>query len=176
MTVVGLVADAVADVDAHGLDGAHETGDLDDLLFGQAGDLGGPGGRELLHVLGKLVEAGRPVFDEVVVVQVLADDDVKERQGERGVGAGAHGQPVVGVCAEALLHRADVHDLHARFLGVHALERVALVHCGVLGVVAPHHQKLRLVQLAGRRVGGLRVRWSADGHEAREHALGVADA
>ena len=147
MAVGRLIADAVADVDAHGLGGAHEAGGLDDAILGNTRDRRCPRGWELLHVLSQLVEAEAPVLDEVVVVEILADDNVQNGQCERAVSAGDDGQPEVGMGAQAFLHGADVDDLHAVFLGIQTAVRIALVDGGVFGVEAPYDQKLALVQL-----------------------------
>ena len=175
MPVGRLVADAVADVDAHGLGGAHESRNLDDALLGDARDGSGPSGRELLDMLGQLIEAEAPVLDEVVIVEILADNDIQERKCEGAVGAGNDGQPVIGMGAQALLHGANVDNRHAALLGIKALGGIALVDGGVLGVVTPYDEQLAFVELLGSGIGGSHVSRTADRHQAREHALGVAD-
>ena len=175
MAVVLLVADAVAAEDGHGLDGAHELGNLLDLRGGDASDLLSPLEAAVGHGCGQLVEAVAPVVHEVVVVEVVGDDVVQDRHGKGAVSAGAHGHPDVGVRGQGVAHRADVDGLGALLHGVETAVGVALVNAGVLGVVAPVDNELGLAELAGHGLVALGVRRAAERDQVGEHALRVAD-
>ena len=171
-TVVGLVAEAVAVHKSHGLDGAHHAGDLVNLLDGNTRDLACPLGRELLHVLGELVEAVDPVVAEIVIVEVLADDDMQDGQSQGTVGTGTDGDPDVGMRTERVEHRANVDGDHAAITLIETVRVLAarLVDAGVLLVVAPANQQVGLVNLARERGG------RTDGAGLRGFTLVPADA
>ena len=73
------------------------------------------------------------------------------------------------------MHRANVDDLEPLFNGIEPSIRITLVDRGVFAVIAPYHQKLRLPQLPRSRIRSLSVLRTAYGHQAREHALRVAN-
>ena len=171
-TVVGLVAEAVAVHQGHGLDGAHHAGNLINLLDGNARDLACPLGRELLHVLSKLVEAVDPVIAEIVIVEVLANDDMQDGQRQGTVGTRTDGDPDVRMRAERVEHRANVDGNHAAVALIETVRvlTTGLVDAGVLLVVAPANQQVGLVNLARERGG------RTDGAGLRGFALVPADA
>ena len=175
MAVVLLVADAVAAEDGHGLDSAHELGDLLDLRGGDASDLLGPLEAAVGHGCGKLVEAVAPVVHEVVVVEVVGDDVVQDRHGKCAVGTGAHGHPDVGMRRKAVTHGANVNGLLTVLNGVETTVGVALVDGGVLGVEAPVDEELGLAELAGHGLVAAEVVRAAQRDQVGEHALRVAD-
>ena len=175
VTVVLLVTNAIADIDAHRLHGAHQAGDLINLLNGNSCNGGSPLGRVLLHMFGQLVKAVAPVLYEVMIVQAFSDDDVQNGHSERAVRARTNRNPYIRLRGQAVLHRTDIDDLETLFDGIEASIRIALVDCGVFAVVAPYHQKLRLAQLSRSCIRSLSMLRTAYGHQAREHALRVAN-
>ena len=70
-------------------------------------DLGSPLGGPVLHALGQLVEAVRPVLDELGVVPSMLDDLVHERQREGGVGAGT-GLQATSACLDISWKRTSM--------------------------------------------------------------------
>ena len=85
-------------------------------------DLGSPLGGPVLHALGQLVEAVRPVLDELGVVPPMLDDLVHERQREGGIGAGTGLQGHVRVLGHVL--EAHVDDDELRDAGGLVLEHL----------------------------------------------------
>ena len=123
-------------------------------------------------MLGKLVEAVDPVVAEIVIVEVLANDDMQDGQSQGTVGTRTNGDPDVGMCAERVEHRANVDGDHAAIALIKTVRVLAarLVDAGVLLVVAPANQQVGLVDLARERGG------RTDGAGLRGFALVPADA
>ena len=92
-----------------GLAAGKQTRGGADLVGGDPSDRLGPFRRELLHMRGEFGEAVRPLRDEGLVVEFLADDDIEHRQRERIVGAGPDLQPEVRLFGERRAARID-HD------------------------------------------------------------------
>ena len=138
-SVVGLVTETVPIHQGHGLDRPHHAGDLIDLLNGYSCDFAGPLGRELLYVLGQLVEAIHPVVTEIVIVKVFSYDDMKDSEREGSIGAWANRNPDIGVSAQGVEHWADVDCDHSTVALVEAVGVLPprLVYTGVLLVMAP---------------------------------------
>ena len=86
---VGALVDGDAPGDGGRLGVGVEPGRAVDLLGRHAADLSCLLGRHLGHAFGQLVEPEAPAIHEVLVVEVLADDDVEHSHGQRRVGAGA---------------------------------------------------------------------------------------
>ena len=72
-----------------------------------------PLGRPILHTLGKLIEPVGPLLDEIVVVEVFADDHIDHRHSERRVGRGANLQEYLGVRRQPGDLGIDDHKLRA---------------------------------------------------------------
>ena len=152
------------------LGGGYLTGQVDDGLLRHARDVGRPR-RGLGRAVGTLAQdvglVGRPGrrslgqgvlvvadavgVEEVLVHQVLGDHDVGHGVHEGGVGAGADGDPLVGVGGGAG-REARVDDHHARAAlldGVDHVPGVAGARGAVLGeVVAKQHDELGVGQVA----------------------------
>ena len=118
MAVRLLVADPVAVDDAQGPYRAHQARDVHDGLFGQAGPLRRPRGREPFHVARQVFEAEAPVAHEIVVVEAFAYDDVQDGQRQRAVGSRTHRKPHVSPRRERIGQRPDVDHLQAGILRV----------------------------------------------------------
>ena len=80
-----------------------------DLIGGDPGDRLGPLRREFFHMRGELGEAVRPLRDERLVIEFLADDHIQHRKRERIVGARPDLQPEVRLFGEHRAARID-HD------------------------------------------------------------------
>ena len=152
----GGAADLVpraAPLDAAGAVRGVHAGGLTDLVGVEPGDGSGPFGRVLLHVRLELFEAVAPLVHEVEVIQALVDDGAQHGQRQRRVGAGAQGQPQVGLGGRLGIAGVDDDDLQAGLLqvgvAVHAAQR------GGARVHAPKYQALRGAQvgLEGRPAG-----------------------
>ena len=92
-----------------------------------------------LHVLHHEVGQVGPALDPHLVVELVVHDDVEPAQGHGGVGAGAQGQPDVGLLAQVGHARVDDDELLGLRSGVdHGAARVVVV--GELGAAAPHDQ------------------------------------
>ena len=76
------------------------SGGRPDIVGRNAGDLFSLLGRHGPHAFCVLVEAVAPVFDELVIVEVLLDDDVVQRHRKRRIGARAKLEMVLGMHSE----------------------------------------------------------------------------
>ena len=70
-------------------------------------------GRPILHTLGKLVEPVGPLLDEIMVVEVFADDHVDHRHSERRVGRRTNLQKHLSVRRKPRDLGVDNHELRA---------------------------------------------------------------
>ena len=170
MAVRLLVANSVAVDDAHGPYRAHQACDVHDGLFGQAGPLRRPRGREPFHMARQVFEAEAPVAHEIVVIEAFAYDDVQDGERQRAVGSRTHRKPHVRPRRERIGQRTDVDDPHAGILRIQARCYPASRHARVFRVRSPVDQQLRLVQLSGR------ARGPPDGHVLARTPLQRADA
>ena len=117
--------------------GSHELlrvdpGNLLDLL-----------GRPRLHRLGELLEAVAPLFNEIVIVEVLGDDDVQKAHADSSIGAGAQLQVILRVRTEPGQARVHGDDLRAALHDVDDAVAEEAVGARVERVLAPHHDVLR---------------------------------
>ena len=115
----------------------------DDLLLGNPRHLLDLVEGKLAGAFGQLVEAVGPALDEVVVVEVLVNDDLDHRKGERGVGAGAQLQMDVSVSSQPGDARLDGDELAAELHGVGDPMAHEEVRVGDGGVAAPNDGALR---------------------------------
>ena len=134
-----VLVERKAPLDGRAVARSEQAGRPDDVFHRDLADLGGAFRGPLLHMLGNDVEAGGPLFHELVVVQVFVDDDVQPGAGQRRVGAGTDGQPVFRASAPPGQTRVNGDDLGAHLHALH--QPVANVAVGVGGqrLVAPHH-------------------------------------
>ena len=118
------------------------AGRLHDEVLGHAAGLGGEAHGVLPHVLGELVEAVAPAAHELVVVEVVLDYLVAERERQRRVGAGAQLEPHVGLAREP--GERGVHDdeLAAALHALHHPVAERAVGVGHHRVVAPYEDVL----------------------------------
>ena len=95
--------------------------------------------------LGELVEARRPVADEVLVVQLLLDDDVEPAQAHGGVGADLERQPEVGTLGALAAPRIEDDQLRAALLRLAdgVVDRRPAVP---LGIVPEQHDAVRVAR------------------------------
>ena len=70
-------------------------------------------GRPILHTLGELIEPVGPLLDEIMVVEVFADDHVDHRHSERRVGRGTNLQKHLSVRRKPRDLGVDDHELRA---------------------------------------------------------------
>ena len=153
-----MTARQPASMEAAGGGLCHRARQLLDALGGHVGYLGGPRGRVFLHLGCELVEARGALLHEVVVVEVLLDEHVVERQDERQVGARVDGHPVAGEDAGVVEARVNAHDARSGLPG----GREALHGRGADAVAvaaADEHDHLRVAEVGGvvRRAHGLHV-------------------
>ena len=93
-------------------------GGLADRLLGDAGDLGRPVRRPLVHVLGDRVEADRVVVDERVIEPVVLDHQVQDAVEERGVAARLDRQEQIAGPRDRRDARIDDDDLRPVLAGL----------------------------------------------------------
>ena len=131
-----------APLQAARLRAADLAGRLHDEVLGHAAGLGGEAHGVLPHVLGELVEAVAPAAHELVVVEVVLDYLVAERERQRRVGAGAQLEPHVGLAREP--GERGVHDdeLAAALHALHHPVAERAVGVGHHRVVAPYEDVL----------------------------------
>ena len=142
-------------------------------------DGGGPLGGLVGNALGHCLEAVRPALDEVMVVQVFGDDDVQQRHGQDGVGAGTDGQPVVGAGAPPGETRVDGDDAGTH---LHALDQPVAhetVGVGLDGLATPDQEHARHGPILVGVTVGMELRRVGDEHVAElggraDHARQVA--
>ena len=174
-----LLVHGEAPLDGGRLRGGVQTCRPHDVRFGDAGDLGGPGGRELLHRSGKLFETGAPAIDELVIVQIFVDHDVEPGAGQRAVRARTNLQEVLCTGAPPGQARVDGDDLRTH---LHALRQpVANVAVGVRfqRLVSPDHDdagrhELRIGVAVFVAFGGVGNQVVAYGGERPEQARQIA--
>ena len=104
----------------------------------------GPLGRIPLDPFGEPAEAVGPLLDELLVVELLADDHVEHGEPQRIVGAGAKLEKVVGALGEHGLARVDDDDLGLAGQGILYPESQFAIGPGIDGVVAPEQDQVRL--------------------------------
>ena len=115
---VHVLRDAHAPEDHRRLRRRVEPRDLADRLRVDAADRRHRFRRELLHVLGERLVAGRAIADERLVDEALLDDDVQHRVEQRDVGVGIELQVVGGVPRQIAAARVGDDQLRARLGGV----------------------------------------------------------
>ena len=113
LDAVALLVDGQAPGHGAGLLGCPIPCSLGNQIRVHAGDRGGALGRVLLAALGELIEAVDPVLAELMVVQILADDDVAHREVQRAVGARTNLKEVLGAGRKPSRTRVDHNHLHA---------------------------------------------------------------
>ena len=146
------------------------AGGLGDVARGHAGDALGVVQRVRLERTAPRVEALGALADEALVVEPLVDDHARHRVEEGHVGAGALGEPEVGLVAQ--LHALGVDDDQAR-AAAHGTTKADGDHRVVRGRVgADHHEAARFFVVLVRV--GRRAR--AHGGEHRLHRGRVAEA
>ena len=110
---------AVVDADGRRPRGCVGTGQFNDTLSRNTGDIGRPLRRPLDHAFTQLLKTDRVLLNVVGVVQPLADDHVHHGQGQGAICARPNGDPLVSGLGRARACRIDDDDACAglaRFL------------------------------------------------------------
>ena len=130
-----------------------------DDVGGDPRDFLGPFGRRVLHALGKVLDAEHPVLAELMIVEVLAQNDVEHGEAYGRVGTRTQLQMVLGACAEPGEARIDHDELRSPLHEVHDGMAVEAVGVGLQRALAPEYDVLRhlvaRVVVAIREVGGV---------------------
>ncbi len=110
---LGVVLDAAGMQQETGWRRAPHLGGADDHLRRHAGNPGGILRRVLLHRLGKRLEAGGVLRDEVAVDPAALDHDVQHAVEDADVAAGAHRNEQVGIASDRRHARIEDDQLAA---------------------------------------------------------------
>ena len=131
----------------------------------------GPLGRVARHRRRELLEARRVRLDVRAVVAALADDHVQPGQQQRRVGAGADGQPGLGLGRRRGEARVHHDEVHAARDGLGEVLDLRVVHV-LAQVRADEHEAVRARDVEHLGRAGVGAEREIEGHVARAAALG----
>lgn len=174
-----VTLDAVVDADRRGAGGGIVARQVNDALRRHAGDGRGARWRPLAHAAGKLVKPHCVARYIIIIMELLGNDDVHHRQGQRAVRARTNGKPFVGGLGSARARRVDDKDARALFArGLHKRPQMQIAR---QRVATPDQDQARVGKIFRRHAFGraegveiaLEASFGADRarQPARAHAL-----
>ena len=141
---------------------------LHDSVDGEVADLGNARRRIVQDALTERVPTEGAAIDEVVILRALAQHDVEETEGQRGVSAGDEGQVAVREIGSARAGRVDHHQVGAVPAG--RRDGAPQVMVGGQRVAAPEDDELREAESLGIHAHAVVAERVAGAHPARDRA------
>ncbi len=160
--------DAVIQADGGRPRGGIFAGEGDDFVRGDAGEFGGALRGPRQHAIAEGIEAIGVARDVIGIVEVLADDDVHEGEGQGGIAAGVDEEVLVGGGSGAIAAGVDGVEAGTLAAGFH--DEGPEMHVGAEDIGAPGDDEPGVAELFG--LGAVA---DAEGLGHAGHAGGGAD-